>query len=228
MLKKAELILKNSSILLVEDEEHLRASFAKVLLLYVNQVYTAGDGQEAFSIYQNEHPDIIITDIKMPKINGLELIKKIRKENHDIPIIVTSAYTDQDFLLESIKLSLIDYIVKPIKERDLTRLLEESAAILVEKSKTMIHIDKQNTYDYENKVLVQNKTSIVLTPKEVELFEMLLAHKGNLVTRQLLEDALYIYEEAPPSALKNLIFKLRKKVGEHMIETVGKLGYMVK
>ena len=228
MLKKAELILKNSSILLVEDEEHLRASFAKVLLLYVNQVYTAGDGQEAFSIYQNEHPDIIITDIKMPKINGLELIKKIRKENHDIPIIVTSAYTDQDFLLESIKLSLIDYIVKPIKERDLTRLLEESAAILVEKSKTMIHIDKQNTYDYENKVLVQNKTSIVLTPKEVELFEMLLSHKGNLVTRQLLEDALYIYEEAPPSALKNLIFKLRKKVGEHMIETVGKLGYMVK
>lgn len=52
MLKKTELILKNSSILLVEDEEHLRASFAKVLLLYVKQVYTASDGQEAFSIYQ--------------------------------------------------------------------------------------------------------------------------------------------------------------------------------
>lgn len=228
ILKKTELILKNSSILLVEDEEHLRASFAKVLLLYVNQVYTAGDGQEAFFIYQNQHPDIIITDIKMPKMNGLELIKKIRKENHHIPIIVTSAYTDQDFLLESIKLSLVEYIVKPIKERDLTRLLETSATILLEKSKTIIHIDKLNIYDYENKVLIQNKTTIVLTQKEIELFEMLLTHKGNLVTRQLLEDALYIYEEAPPSALKNLVFKLRKKVGDNIIETVGKLGYIIK
>ena len=123
---------------------------------------------------------------------------------------------------------MVEYIVKPIKEKDLTRLLETSAAILLEKSKTIISIDEHNIYDYENKILIQNKIAIVLTPKEIELLEMLLAHKGNLVTRQLLEDALYIFEEAPPSALKNLVFKLRKKVGEHIIETVGKLGYMVK
>ncbi|MBV5277839.1 MAG: response regulator [Campylobacteraceae bacterium] len=227
-MKKIEFILRNSSILLVEDEEQLRASFAKVLLLYVDKVYTAGDGEEAFLIYTHQHPDIIITDIKMPKMNGLELIKKIRKENHHIPIIVTSAYTDQDFLLESIKLSLVEYIVKPIKESDLTRLLETSATILLEKSKTIFKIDEHNAYDYENKILVQNKISITLTQKEIEFLEMLLAHKGNLVTRQLIEDKLYIYEEAPPSALKNLVFKLRKKIGDDIVETVGKLGYMIK
>lgn len=228
MLKKTEFILRNSSILLVEDEEHLRASFAKVLLLYVDKVYTAGDGEEALLIYHNQHPNIIITDIKMPKLNGLELIKKIRKENHHIPIIVTSAYTDQDFLLESIKLSLVEYIVKPIKESDLTRLLETSATILLEKSKTILKIDKYNAYDYDNKILIQNKIAIVLTQKEIEFFEMLLSHKGNLVTRQLIEDKLYIFEEAPPSALKNLVFKLRKKIGDDIVETVGKLGYIIK
>lgn len=228
LLKKTEFILRNSSILLVEDEEHLRASFAKVLLLYVDKVYTAGDGEEALLIYHNQHPDIIITDIKMPKLNGLELIKKIRKENHHIPIIVTSAYTDQDFLLESIKLSLVEYIVKPIKESDLTRLLETSATILLEKSKTILKIDKYNAYDYDNKILIQNKIAIVLTQKEIEFFEMLLSHKGNLVTRQLIEDKLYIFEEAPPSALKNLVFKLRKKIGDDIVETVGKLGYIIK
>ena len=228
MVKKFELILNNSSILLVEDEENLRNSFAKILLFYVAKVYTAADGEEAFSLYQSEHPDIIITDIKMPKLNGVELIKRIRKENPHIPIIVTSAYTDRDFLLESIKLSLIDYIVKPIKEKDLVRLLEASAEILSTKSQTTIIIDTIHTYDYDNKVIIQENIPITLTQKEIDLFELLLAHRGNLVTRQVIEDALYIYEEAPPSALKNLIFKLRKKIGSDIIQTVGNLGYTIK
>lgn len=220
--------MNNSSILLVEDEENLRNSFAKILLFYVAKVYTAADGEEAFLLYESKHPDIIITDIKMPKLNGVELIKKIRKENPHIPIIVTSAYTDRDFLLESIKLSLIDYIVKPIKEKDLVRLLEASAEILATKSQTTIAIDTLHTYDYDNKVIIQKDIPITLTQKEIELFELLLAHRGNLVTRQVIEDALYIYEEAPPSALKNLIFKLRKKIGSDIIQTVGNLGYTIK
>ena len=155
-------------------------------------------------LYNEHRPDIVITDVKMPKLNGLELIKRIRKENHDIPIIVTSAYTDKDFLLDSIKLSLVDYVVKPIKEGDLTRLLESSAALLLEKSKTIVKINTTSFYDYTNKTFLQDNIPITLTQKEVEFIEILLAHKGNLVTRQVLEDKLYIYEEAPPSALKNL------------------------
>lgn len=228
MLDKCAFVLKNSSLLLAEDEKNLRDSFAKVLLLYVDKVYTASDGEEALMLYREHHPDILITDVKMPKLNGLELIKSIRKENHDIPIIVTSAYTDKDFLLESIKLSLVDYVVKPIKEGDLTRLLESSATLLLEKSKTIVKINTTSLYDYTNKTFVQDNVPIVLTQKEVEFIELLLAHKGNLVTRQILEDKLYIYEEAPPSALKNLVFKLRKKLTNDVIKTVGNLGYAIK
>lgn len=228
MLDKYEFVLKNSSLLLAEDEKNLRDSFAKVLLLYVEKVFTASDGEEALNLYNAHHPDIVITDVKMPKINGLDLIKEIRKDNHTIPIIVTSAYTDKDFLLESIKLSLVDYVVKPIKEGDLTRLLEQSAAILLEKVKTVIKISPSGSYDYNNKIFLQDNIPIALTQKEVEFIEILLAHKGNLVTRQILEDKLYIYEEAPPSALKNLVFKLRKKIGNDLIKTIGNLGYAIK
>lgn len=210
MVDKYKVILKNSSLLLAEDEENLRESFTKVLLLYVGKVYTAADGEEAFLVYKEKHPDILITDVKMPKLNGVELIKRIRKENQEIPIIVTSAYTDKDFLLESIKLSLIEYTVKPIRQSDLIRLLEASATILLEKVKTVMCIDAQHTYDYTNKMLTCNDVPISLTQKRDRIFEILLAHKGNLVTRQTLEDKLYVYEEAPPSALKNLVFKLRK------------------
>ena len=227
MVDKYKVILKNSSLLLAEDEVNLRVSFTKVLLLYVGKVYTAADGEEAFLVYKEKHPDILITDVKMPKLNGVELIKRIRKENQEIPIIVTSAYTDKDFLLESIKLSLIEYTVKPIRQSDLIRLLEASATILLEKVKTVMCIDAQHTYDYTNKMLTCNDVPISLTQKEIEFFEILLAHKGNLVTRQTLEDKLYVYEEAPPSALKNLVFKLRKKIGNDLIKTIGNLGYSV-
>lgn len=227
MIDKYKVILKNSSLLLAEDEQNLRESFTKVLLLYVGKVYTAADGEEAFLLYKENHPDIIITDVKMPRLNGVDLIKRIRKENQEIPIIVTSAYTDKDFLLESIKLSLIEYTVKPIRQSELIRILEESAAVLLEKTKTVMCIDEYHAYDYTNKMLTRNSVSIALTQKEIEFLEILLAHKGNLVTRQTLEDKLYIYEEAPPSALKNLVFKLRKKIGNDLIKTVGNLGYSV-
>ncbi len=227
MDEKFEIILNQSSILLAEDEQRVRESFKKVLMLYVDEVYTAANGEEAYELYKKHNPSIIITDIKMPKINGLELIKKIRQKNRDIPIIVTSAYTDQDFLLESIKLSLVEYVVKPIKERDLNRLLKECAQKLYEKSEKVVKLANDTLYDFENKILSIKKESIPLTQKEIEFFEILLAHRGNLVTKQDIEDKLYIYEEAPPSALKNLVFKLRKKLNADIIQTVGKLGYTI-
>jgi len=227
MLDKYEIILKNSSILLAEDEKMVRESFEKLLSLYVDRVYTAKDGEEAYELYKKYNPDILFTDVKMPKLNGIELIKIIREENRDIPIIVSSAYTDQSYLLESIKLSLVEYVVKPIKESDLNRVLSESAKILLENSKTFIVIDENSYYDYKNKVFIHDGKKVTLTQKEVEFFELLLAHRGDLVTKKSIENKLYIYDEAPPSALKNLVFKLRKKLPVDVIKTRGKLGYLI-
>lgn len=227
MTEKCEIKLNKCSILLAEDEEKIRESFKKVLLLYVEKVYLAKDGEEALELYSKFNPDIIITDLKMPKLNGLDLIKIIRKENQLIPIIVTSAYTDKEFLLESIKLSLVEYVVKPIREASLSELLESCANILLNNSKTIIQINEQYFYDYDNKIFTNKDYNLILTSKEVDLFELLLAHKGSLVTKNTIEDKLYIYEEAPPSALKNLVFKLRKKLKVDIIKTVSRLGYMI-
>lgn len=227
MRENCEIKLSKSSILLAEDEEKVRESFKKVLLLYVDKIYTASDGQEALELYYKHKPDILITDLKMPKLNGLDLIKTIRRENEEIPIIVTSAYTDQSFLLESIKLSLVEYAVKPIREINLSQLLESCAQILLKHSKTIINLNNNCCYDFDNKSLSCSDQNILLTNKEVEFIEILLAHKGNLVTKHAIEDKLYIYEEAPPSALKNLVFKLRKKIKVDIIKTISKLGYMI-
>lgn len=228
MIEKYEIKLSKSTILLAEDDEKVRESFKRILLLYVGNVYTASNGEEALELYEKHNPDILITDLKMPKLNGLDLIKKIRKENENIPIIVTSAFTDQNFLLESIKLSLVEYVVKPIREANLSKLLEECAKNLLKNSKTIIKLLENTFYDFDNKTITCKNQNILLTNKEVEFIEILIAHRGNLVTKQEIEDKLYIYEEAPFSALKNLVFKLRKKLNIDIIQTVSKLGYMIK
>ena len=227
MKKDCELILKSSTLLLAEDDKFVRESFGRVLSLYVGNILLAKDGEEALELFEKEQPDIIITDVKMPKLNGIELIKKIREENRSIPIIITSAYSDREYLLDAIKLSLVEYIIKPMKESQLDTVLENSAKILLDNSKTKIYFDENNYYDYTNKQFISNSNFISLTNKEIEFFELLLAHRGELVTKVKIEDKLYIYEEAPPSALKNLVFKLRKKLPLDIVKTYGKLGYII-
>jgi len=220
-------ILSNSTILLAEDEDTLRDSFKKVLELYVKEVFIAKDGQEAYDLYLKSNPTILITDVKMPKLNGIELIKKIRANNSSIPIVITSAYTDQEYLLESIKLSLVEYLVKPLKESDLDRVLSECAKVIQKDIKYKEKLEDNLFYDYVNKVITHNNQTIKLTQKEVELIELLLKNRGNLVTKSKIEHTLYIYDDAPPSALKNLIFKLRRKLPINVIKTQGKLGYLI-
>lgn len=223
-----EEVLAKSTVLLVEDETSLRKSFKKVLELWVKEVIEASDGEAALQLYDRHHPDILITDIKMPSMNGLELIQAIRPINKSLPIVVTSAYADQAFLLESIKLSLVEYLIKPIQESDLTRVLTACAKALLEYCPKRLQLEGLGIYDYQNKRFTpRGSQAIALTPKEVELIELLLKYRGNLLTKQHIEEHLYVYEEAPVSALKNLVFKLRKKLGCDLIETVGKLGYRI-
>lgn len=226
ILKIHKDILSKSAVLLVEDEESLRKSFKRVLECWVKKVYEAKNGEEALVAYKRYYPDIIITDIKMPKVNGLEFIEAIRKINQTVPIVAMSAYTDKEYLLKSIKLLLIEYLVKPIQENDLLTVLSSCASKLAQDLNEYDDFGHLGKYDFQNKSFIDaNNETISLTTKEVELMELFIKNRGNLVTKQTIEDNIYMYNYAPSSALKNLIFKLRKKVGKQLIKSVGQLGY---
>lgn len=227
MKEESKTILKNSCILLAEDEVSVRTSFKRVLELYVGKVLEANDGLEALEVFKIDKIDIIFSDVKMPKLNGIDFIKQVRKINKNIPIVITSAYSDRDYLLESIKLSLVEYLIKPIKEDDLLRVLTNCASTLMQNHNDKINLSKKSVYDFTNKTYSYNKKEIPLTNKEVEFIELLLSKRGNLVTKPHIESKLYMYGEAPPSALKNLVFKLRKKLKDDIIKTVGQHGYMI-
>ena len=116
-------ILRNISVLYVEDENDVREFTSKLLSSILKNVFTAKDGQDGLSKYQENKSeiDLIITDINMPKMNGLDMCEQIRKDNHDIPIVITSAHNDSSFLKQAIEIGVNTYAMKPI---DIYQLME--------------------------------------------------------------------------------------------------------
>jgi len=124
---------KKLTLLYVEDNQLARDATLVILHEFFGEVITAVDGEDGFEKFQEHNIDIIITDINMPRLNGLEMTKKIRSLDKDIPILVLSAYNESGFFMDSIKLGVDGYLLKPI---DLTQFMEALKKI-VEKLKIM-------------------------------------------------------------------------------------------
>lgn len=220
-------ILKSSTLLLVEDDERVREKFSMLLGIYVGKIYEANNGKKALELYKKYNPSFIITDIEMSSMDGLEFIKILRKDNQLIPIVITSAYSHQEYLLESIKLTLVDYLIKPINHNNLMVSLEAVAKILKKNTLSNAVVIDGCIYNPANKTVSVECTTNHLTNSESQLLELLILHRGNVVTKAMIESRLYVYKEMSDSAVKNLMFKLRKKLVKDIIISVDRIGYMI-
>ncbi|MDD5228244.1 MAG: EAL domain-containing protein [Methylococcales bacterium] len=123
-------ILKNFTVLCVEDEVDVREELAQFLKRRVKKLYLASNGVEGLALFQEHAPDIVITDILMPIMNGLDMTKAIKLINPDVPIIVTTAFNDPDFFLRAIEIGVSKYVLKPVEIRPFLDSLNEVAWLL--------------------------------------------------------------------------------------------------
>lgn len=161
-VESLKLKAKSFSILYVEDEEDLREKMAVFLSKIFNHVETAPDGVEGFEKYLLKPYDIVITDILMPKANGLELIDNIRKINTKQEIIVISAYTDSEYLTQCIQLDVTGYIIKPLDFNLVLTVLESS----VEK---LSAFRENEMYKTKLETMVEKRTAEVTQLQEERL-----------------------------------------------------------
>ncbi len=137
---------KNLTLLYVEDEQYSREQTLGILELFFDKIIIAIDGQDALEKYNTHTIDFIITDINMPNINGLKFIEVVRDSNKYIPIVIVSAHSDTDFFLESIKLGVDGYLIKPI----------ESEQFIYQISKNLHNLYLQNQLkDYHKNLEIQ-------------------------------------------------------------------------
>lgn len=119
--------IKDLKVLLVDDERETLEMLKEILEMLVKEVYMAEDGERGYQAFLTHHLDVIITDIKMPIMDGFEMSAKIRESNQEIPIIVLSAHTELDIAIKHPDLSFEEVFLKPVHPNKIRRLLEEIA-----------------------------------------------------------------------------------------------------
>ena len=217
--------LKTMTILYAEDEIGIRQNIADSLRYYVKDVYEAEDGEEAYFIYEEKRPDIILSDIHMPNVNGIEFVKKIREDNREIPIVMITAHTDKEYLLEAVELHMEKYIVKPVDIDELFETLEKCVNILDSNNKVLLKVDENYLYDYDSKELKYKSENIVLNKKEMNFLEVLISNQNRVVTYEELQEKVWRDDVMTDSALRSLVRNLRKKLPTDLIFNLSGVGY---
>jgi len=212
---KLKKVASSLSVLYVEDNKELVKNFSTYLSKIFDNVETSTDGEEALEKYKIKQYDIIITDINMPKMNGLILTKQIKEINNQQTIVLMSAYSDSKILLSAIKLDIDGYIVKPIDNIEINKLLlklctniknrYEKKINIQQQQSLMTHIRTKNDLlkqytDVINKVAIVSRTDLKGIITEVNDFfceisgytrEELIGQNHNIVRHQDVPSSIY-------------------------------------
>jgi len=218
-------MLKNFTILYVEEEEQIRKSAVEFLRRVAKEVLEAKDGKEAIGMWKEHKPDIIITDISMPKLNGLDMASYIRAHDQNVQIIVATAHSDTEYLLKAVELQLVKYIIKPITKDKLIDALEKSMQLIEDKSKFNLSLSCTCQYNAYEKVIYQDNQEIKLTKNELLFLDLLAHHHTRVVKYEEIENAIWAYEGMSQDAIRSLVRGIRKKVPENTIENISGIGY---
>ncbi|MBI5889814.1 MAG: response regulator [Nitrosomonadales bacterium] len=119
--------LKTLSVLYVEDDEEIRELLSRFLHRRVGTLHTATNGQEGAQAFLEHHPDVVVTDIKMPVMDGLEMAAVIKSSSHEVPIIVITAYSERDYFIRAIEIGVDQYVTKPVNTDTLLQAIYKSA-----------------------------------------------------------------------------------------------------
>ena len=240
MVKYEELykLTKDLTVLFVEDDPSFQKETCEVLDYFFNKVDLADNGQDGldkYLSYFNEYSkyyDIVITDINMPKMDGIELTKNIYKYNKKQSIIVISAHDESHYLIELINLGVEQFLMKPIEYDNVLSILNKIANNVIEQSKSEIKsdiIEFTNDYSWDiNKfVLYHYKTEIKLTKRENLLMQLLVKNGNKISTNQEILHTLWdsTVESTSEDALLPIISRFRKKLPKDLIENVYGVGY---
>ena len=220
--------LPNIKVLLVEDDRPLGEATQMILKQYGYDLLWVTDGELALQAIDKKKFDIIILDLGLPKIAGLDILAYIRKNHISTPVIILTALGTLQDRIKGLEAGADDYLIKPFdvdeliaRMRALLRRTTEKADKTIEYKTIMLDLDAHT-------LLVQNNETPI-SRREFALLEKLLANQGRVLSREQLSQSLYGWDDDVDSnALEVHIHNIRKKIGDDIIHTVRGVGYLIK
>jgi DNA-binding response OmpR family regulator len=213
-------------ILIVEDDPVLNQLLATRLKQDRYEVFTASDGVEAMAIMEQDHIDLVVTDIMMPGLSGIGLIQELRQANYSLPILIVTAKNQMEDLEEGFQSGADDYLVKPIRLQELS--LRVAALFRRVQAKKELRIGN-TVFHYDQLTVTEGDHQQELPKKEFYLIFKLLTYPNQIFTRlDLLDEIWGLESESDERNVDAHIKKLRKRFEgnpDFRIVTVRGLGY---
>jgi DNA-binding response OmpR family regulator len=218
--------LKTLRVLLVEDEQKLSQLLKNAIGDNFFKFLIANDGQEGLEMFRKIEPDIVITDINMPKMSGLEMAKEIKAIDSSVPIIILSAFSDTQKLLNAIDVGVVKYLIKPFDPEELLAYI-----ISLEEHFGAREIALRDGYIYNKtkKTLYKNNRYVALSKKEKQFLELLLEYYEQqiyTVSDTVIKESLWD-DEASDERLRTFIRRFRAKTSKELIQNIKSQGYQI-
>ncbi len=219
------------STILVVDDESINIEIISEILSKDYNIKIAKNGKTAYEVYKKYKPEVIVSDINMPIMNGIELASKIREEDFNTKIIFITSHTDLEYLLKASSLKLTRYILKPIDKEELINSINNAFEELKKYkiiSNNFLQIDRNYLWNFKTLELIKLGEAVTLTPKERKILNYMFSHLGKVITY---DDILYEvwddYELPTKQTLKTMITNLRKKTPRELIHNIYGVGYKI-
>ena len=214
-------------ILLVEDDRALASALQEALRQQDYAINVVASGEAAVYVINTDPPDLVILDLGLPDIDGIEVLKRVRQKQHDLPILLLTARSRVEDKISGLDSGADDYLAKPFEMEELFARLRVLARRL-NTSKTAEIAIGEVSLDINLKTVSLGGTELELSRKEYMLLKSLMENAGRVQTRHTLESRLYSWgEEVASNALEVHIHHLRKKLGSDFIKTIRGVGYKV-
>jgi DNA-binding response OmpR family regulator len=215
-----------NTILLLEDDISLNQTVSSFLEMNGFKILSAYNGEDALDLAYENSIDLMLIDVKVPKINGFEFLKEIRKNDTKTPAIFITSLNSADDVEKGFGLGCDDYIRKPFELKELLVRVNSQLSRVYGSTKDSIQIDKNIEFNPKELQLIKDNQKVSLKTKEAKLLELFLKNRDRLLEYEEINQALWDWQEEPSSgALRTYIKNLRLLIGKERIETIKNVGY---
>ena len=222
-------ILKQHSILYVEDEPEIQSNIAEYLENFFGNVILSSDGKGALNMYKKHAPDVVLLDINLPTLDGLSVAQEIRKNDKSTKIVMLTAFTEKEQLLRATELKLVKYLVKPISPKEFKETLMLLAEELANNPSRFVKLNNHLMWDVKKNQLSQNGQFVVLAVKEHRLLKLFVNNRGKPVSYERIVNTVWdnaIDQDISIESIKKQVSQLRKKVPDIDILSIYGEGYI--